>query len=239
MWLARNGDATRAGRTPGSGLRREFMRNAVVAVVSVMVSLAVVAGGTVALWSGRAESSPTSDAGTSPGASGSGVAASESDAALPTVDGVVYAGEYANSLYDPQTGMSLFWRNDSINLYVGLISPGTGWLGVGFSDHRGKPGSNIILGAVSNGMVTVQDNYGVTKELHLADRTSSLLTIGGSEGDGETTIEFVIPLAGGDSQDTALTPGQTVQVILAYQATRDSFTAEHTRYSMTQITLDL
>jgi hypothetical protein len=118
------------------------------------------------------------------------------------------------------------------------VSPGTGWAGVGFSNRSGKPGTNIILGAVSNGTVTIEDHYGVTKELHLPDRTSSLLAIGGSETNGETTLEFVIPLASGDSQDVTLVPGQTVAVILAYQATQDSFTALHTTYSQLQITLD-
>ena len=78
----------------------------------------------------------------------------------------------------------------------------------------------------------------MTKELHLPDKTSSLLAIGGSETNGETTLEFVIPLASGDSQDVTLMPGQTVAVILAYQATQDSFTALHTTYSQLQITLD-
>ena len=134
--------------------------------------------------------------------------------------------------------MSLFWQNDQTNLYVGLISPGTGWLGVGFSHRAGKQGSNIILGAVADGSVTIQDSYGVTKELHLPDKTSSILAYGGSEEAGQTTLEFVIPLASGDSQDTSLAPGDAVQVILAYQAVWDSFATQHTSYSMTQITLD-
>ena len=57
--------------------------------------------------------------------------------------------------------MELFWQNDETNLYVGLISPGTGWAGVGFSHRIGKPGSNIIIGAVSAaGQVTIRDGYG-------------------------------------------------------------------------------
>ncbi len=158
---------------------------------------------------------------------------------VPTSEGLVYSGEYRNNLYDPVTGMLLFWQNDATTLYVGLISPGTGWLSVGFSDRAGKPGSNIILGAVVDGSVTIQDNYGVTRQLHLADKVSSIVTFGGSEEPGQTTLEFVIPLASGDAQDATLAPGQMVHVILAYQATRDSLTSEHTRYSMTQIMLDL
>ncbi|MCX6101277.1 MAG: DOMON domain-containing protein, partial [Candidatus Bipolaricaulota bacterium] len=132
--------------------------------------------GTVPLWNGFAAPAAANDAAAAGSASGSADVAPLAQlagATLPTTDGVVYAGEYRNNLYDPQTGMSLFWQNDQTNLYVGLISPGTGWLGVGFSHRTGKPGSNIIIGAVANGTVTIQDTYGVTKELHLPDKTSS------------------------------------------------------------------
>jgi len=219
-------------------------KTTIIAVVSTMAVLAAAAGGVLALRGGSTVLADT-PGGTAADATGtaSGTAevaplAQQAVSSLPTSDGLIYANEYRNSLYELTTGMSLFWQNDATSLYVGLVSPGTGWAGVGFSDRYGKPGTNIILGAVANGTVTVQDNYGVTKELHLADRTSSLLAIGGSEMGGETTLEFVIPLASGDSQDVTLAPGQTVAVILAYQATKDSFTAQHTRYSQLQITLD-
>jgi hypothetical protein len=210
------------------------MKNAIIAVASVLAALGVVAAGTAALWSGSGADAAAQTTGT---AEGEGEVAPLA-AGLPAAEGIVYAGEYRNNLYDAVTGMSLFWQNDGTYLYVAAISPGTGWVGVGFSNRPGKPGSNILLGAVADGMVTIQDNYGVTRELHLADKTSSVASFGGSEDRGETTIEFVIPLASGDAQDTTLVPGQTVYVILAYQATRDSFTSEHTRYSMTQIALD-
>lgn len=219
-------------------------KTTIIAVVSTIAVLAAAAGGVLALRGGSTALADTS-VGTAADVTGtaSGTAeitplAQQAVSSAPTSDGLIYANEYRNSLYELTTGMSLFWQNDATNLYVGLVSPGTGWAGIGFSDRFGKPGTNIILGAVSSGMVTIEDHYGVTKELHLADRTSSLLAIGGSETSGETTLEFVIPLASGDSQDVTLVPGQTVAVILAYQATKDSFTAQHTRYSQLQITLD-
>ncbi len=175
------------------------MKNTVIAVLSVIAALAVVAGGTVALWRGASADAASGTA------SGSGAAAPLGQtASMPFPEGLVYAGEYRNNLYDPQTGMTLFWQNDATDLHVGLISPGTGWLGVGFSNRVGKMGSNIILGAVAEGSVTIQDGYGATRELYLADRTSSILAFGGSEEAGQTTLEFVIPLASGDSQDTTL-----------------------------------
>jgi hypothetical protein len=219
-------------------------KTAIIAMVSTIAVLAAAAGGALALRGGSAALANTPDetatevTGTASGTAEVAPLGQQGSVNAPTPEGLIYANEYHNSLYDPATGMSLFWQNDAANLYVGLVSPGTGWAGVGFSNRSGKPGSNIILGAVSNGTVTIQDNYGVTKELHLVDRTSSLVAIGGSETSGETTLEFVIPLASGDSQDATLVPGQAVAVILAYQATKDSFTAEHTRYSQLQITLD-
>jgi hypothetical protein len=219
-------------------------KTTIIAVVSTMAVLAAAAGGVLALRGGSTALADTPGGtaadvtGTTSGTVEITPLAQQAVSSAPTSDGLIYANEYRNSLYELTTGMSLFWQNDATNLYVGLVSPGTGWAGVGFSNRSGKPGSDIIIGAVSNGTVTIQDNYGVTKELHLVDRASSLLAIGGSETSGETTLEFVIPLASGDSQDVTLVLGQTVAVILAYQATKDSFTAEHTKYSQLQITLD-
>jgi hypothetical protein len=219
-------------------------KTTIIAVMSAIAVMVTAAGGVLALRGGStvlAETSgdtPADVSGTASGTAEITPLAQQAVSIAPTTDGLIYANEYRNSLYELTTAMSLFWQNDATNLYVGLVSPGTGWAGVGFSNRTGKPGANIILGAVANGAVTIQDNYGVTKELHLVDRASSLLALGGSETNGETTLEFVIPLASGDSQDVSLVPGQTVAVILAYQATKDSFTAEHTRYSQLQITLD-
>jgi len=219
-------------------------KTTIIAVMSAIAVMVAAAGGVLALRNGSTDSADASGetaadvTGTASGTAEVSPLAQQVSARTPASDGLIYANEYRNSLYNPATGMSLFWQNDATNLYVGLVSPGTGWAGVGFSNRSGKPGTNIILGAVSNGTVTIEDHYGVTKELHLPDRTSSLLAIGGSETSGETTLEFVIPLASGDSQDVTLVPGQTVAVILAYQATQDSFTALHTTYSQLQITLD-
>ncbi len=208
------------------------MKHRVIAVACGVAVLAAVAGGAMMLWT----SLGARDARGQQAPAGSTLLGAET--AAPTADGVVYAGEYRNSLYDPQTGMSLFWQNDAATLSVGLVSPGTGWLGVGFGNRPGKAGSNIILGAITDRGVTIQDAYGASRVVHLADSASSILAYGGSEEAGQSTLEFAIPLASGDSQDVALVPGQTVQVILAYQATSDSFAAEHTRYSMSRIDLD-
>lgn len=202
--------------------------------IAVVVAVVVVAGvvGALALRGGAGGAAAQGTGTTAAGGAGS---ASQS---APKADGLIGGAEYRHSLLDPQTGMALYWQNDSTTLCVGLVSPGTGWAGVGFSSRTGKTGSNIIIGAVKSGKVTIEDSYGVTKQLHLPDKASSLLATGGSESGGKTTLEFAIPLSSRDAQDVALVPGQDVAVILAYHATQDSFAAEHTRYSQVQITLD-
>jgi hypothetical protein len=194
-----------------------------IGVVAALVVLAGV-GGMLALRGGA-------------GAAAQGTTGSSLEGA-PKADGLISGAEYRHNMLDPQTGMALYWQNDSTTLFVGLVSPGTGWAAVGFSNRTGKPGSNIIIGCVRNGKVTIEDDYGVTTQLHLPDKASSLLATGGSESGGKTTLEFAIPLSNRDAQDVALVSGQDVAVILAYHATQDSFTAEHTRYSQVEITLD-
>ena len=201
----------------------------IVVVVAAVVVAAV--GGALALRGGGGAAAQDT-ATTAAGAAGS------ASQAAPKADGLIGGAEYRHSLLDPETGMALCWQNDTTTLYVGLVSPGTGWAAVGFSNRAGKPGSNVIIGAVKNGKVTIEDDYGVTTQLHLPDKASSLLATGGSESGGKTTLEFAIPLSSRDAQDVTLTPGQNVAVILAYHATQDSFTAEHTRYSQVQIALD-
>jgi len=202
------------------------MRKSCVIGVVAAVVLAAGIGGALALRGGAGTEARAAETSGSPSQAG------------PRADGAIGTDEYRHSLLDPQTGMALYWQNDTTTLYVGLVSPGTGWAAVGFSNRAGKPGSNIIIGCVRNGKVTIEDDYGVTTQLHLPDKASSLLATGGSESSGKTTLEFAIPLSSRDAQDVTLVPGQDVAVILAYHATQDSFTAEHTRYSQVQVTVD-
>src|SRR4030067_516656 len=53
------------------------------------------------------------------------------------VDGVVNPGEYAGTFTDPVTGIAVSWVHDDVNLSVGLVSPGTGWAGIGVGPEGG------------------------------------------------------------------------------------------------------
>lgn len=156
----------------------------------------------------------------------------------PLVDGVIDGDEYRNSLADEATGMELYWQIEGDTLYVGLVSPGTGWAAVGFSLTHGMKGADIIIGAVTEEGLVIEDHYGSSPTSHRQDESSRITRAEGKEVEGKTTIEFAIPLASPDPNDVALTPGSEITVILAYQASSDSLTARHTKRSALTITLD-
>jgi len=156
----------------------------------------------------------------------------------PAIDGVIGPDEYRHSMTDPGTGMQVHWQNDDTHLYIGLISPGTGWAAIGFDPERKMQGANIIIAAVDKENLVIEDHYGSSPTAHRQDIEDAIIRAAGTEADGATTIEFVIPLASHDTNDALLTPGETVGIILAYHRNNDAFTTRHSKRSTTQITLD-
>ena len=156
------------------------------------------------------------------------------------IDGVVFPGEYAHRT--DAGGFEVHWSNDINFLRVGLVSPGTGYVAIGFDpDHRMK-GANFILGAVEDGRVMMRDDYGNGSVDHTADTllggTNDILEAAGREEEGWTTVEFVIPLATRDAMDRTLVPGETYDILVAYHDTSDSFAARHSRRGSGTIRLD-
>lgn len=42
------------------------------------------------------------------------------------MDGIIKAEEYSGFYLDDNTGLTMYWEHDGTNMYIGLISPGTG-----------------------------------------------------------------------------------------------------------------
>jgi len=160
-------------------------------------------------------------------------------ASLPSVDGTIKPGEYSG--HTEIGDIEVNWSTDKGALRVGLVSPGTGWVAIGFDPTSMMDKANIILGAVVNGAVVARDDVGTGLFTHAPDTSvggqDNILAAAGREADGRTTFEFAIPLNSGDSADRPLSVGQTVKVIVAYQATSDDFGERHTRRDSGTITL--
>lgn len=158
----------------------------------------------------------------------------------PIVDGVIHTGEYAHAM--EAGGFRVYWSNDAIVLRMGLLSPGTGYVAIGLAPERRMQGANFILGAVQNGRTDMRDDYGTGVLSHSADvdngGSSDILAYEGRELNGQTTIEFIIPLDSGDAFDKPLEPGKTYEVLVAFHSTNDSFSARHSQRGSGELRLD-
>lgn len=155
----------------------------------------------------------------------------------PSIDGRIDEGEYANTLHDEETGMSVYWHNDASSLTIGLVSPGAGWLSIGFEPERQMQGANIIIGSIVDGVLTIEDHYGNSPTSHRQDAVDDIVRAEGSEIDGMSVLEFAIPLDSGDDQDKVLTSGSELVIILAYHDWNDGLTARHSKRSTRAILL--
>jgi hypothetical protein len=165
----------------------------------------------------------------------------ESPLLVPAIDGVIQTGEYAHAL--ESGGFRVFWSNDDMVLHLGLLSPGTGYVAIGLDPDQRMRGANYILGAVrGDGQLDMRDDYGTGLLRHEADDAiggrDDILEAAGREVDGQTMIEFVIPLDSGDPFDKPLRPGETYTILVAFHNTDDSFSAMHSQRGSGEIQLD-
>lgn len=155
--------------------------------------------------------------------------------AIPAVDGAVSEGEYPHAV--AAAGVEFHWMNGTVLLFGALVSPGTGWVAVGFDPEYRMEGANIVFAWVTDGEVSMEDHYGTGPTSHGRDFVSHILLSAGTEAGGSTTVEFVVPLNSGDPQDKVLERGKAYTVILAYHRSSDGF-RRHTARGQAEIDLD-
>jgi hypothetical protein len=169
--------------------------------------------------------------------------AREESAVVPSplwaVDGVIDLGEYTRST--TVSDVSIHWSNDTNMLRIGLESPGTGYVSIGFDPVRRMEGANIIIGYVREGEAFVRDDFGTGPTDHAADTDrggqDNVLSYAGTEWADHTVFEFVIPLDSGDEMDKPLRPGETYEILVAYHDLQDGFSATHSRRGAGEIQL--
>ena len=163
-----------------------------------------------------------------------------SSSSVPIVDGIIHTGEYAHAI--EAGGFRVYWTNDAVILRMGLFSPGTGYVAIGLDPDRRMEGANFIIGTVRNGQVDIRDDYGTGSLSHSSDiangGTNDILAAAGRELNGQTTIEFIIPLDSGDRFDKPLEPGDTYKVLVAFHNTSDDFSSRHSQRGSGEIRLD-
>jgi PKD repeat protein len=162
--------------------------------------------------------------------------------AAPTIDGVIDTGEYSHEFTHPVTGVTIHWYNDAEEIYIGLESPGTGWVAIGFDPVAFMRGANFIFCYVDDGEAFVSDQYGSGSFSHIPDTgsggTEDITEYAGVETGEGTVFEFKMLLDTGDEYDNPLSLGGTHTVLNSVQMTSDSLTVKHTRKGSFTITLD-
>ncbi|NLD73128.1 MAG: hypothetical protein GX649_10480 [Chloroflexi bacterium] len=165
-----------------------------------------------------------------------------SDGAVPTIDGQIDEGEYANTA--TVDVMTIWWTHDGTDLYIAAEAPTTGWVSVGLDPEDRMMGADFILVYVADGEASFIDAYGTapTGNVHPPDEelggTNDIIALAATEEDGVTRFEAQRPLDSGDEYDKALTPGETYPIIVAHGPGSDDFTSYHAFRGGTSITLD-
>jgi len=158
-----------------------------------------------------------------------------------SIDGYIVTGEYAHETII--AGVNVYWSNDAHRLRMGLESPGTGFVAIGFDPEHQMQGANYIIAAVHEGELTIRDDYGHEPLAHLDDTLqggeNNIISAAGNEWPDQTVIEFIIPLDSGDAMDKPLLPGHQYTILVAYHSMFDSFSNRHTLSGSGIMQLDL
>jgi len=123
------------------------------------------------------------------------------------------------------------WTIQGDEIHVQLSAKTEGWVAVGFDPIDAMEGANIIIGAVKDGQVKIEDHFGDRKRGHTNDEElggkNNVKNPAGTEEKGVTTISFTIPLNSGDKYDKPIPVDGKGKVMLAYGAGADSFKNRH------------
>lgn len=148
-----------------------------------------------------------------------------------TPDGIISEGEYMDVFRSDDGKFEFYWRSDDEKLYAGMRSDSTGWVSVGFNPTSAMKDADIILGYVEDSVLKVHDMYSIGIYGPHPDDTDiggeySILSSGGMETDGTTTVEFSRYLDTGDIYDSKLSEGADVKFLWSV-ADRDDSEFKH------------
>ena len=152
------------------------------------------------------------------------------------VNGSLDPGEYGAVYSDAGTGIDVHWEHNGSHLKVGLDSPGSGWVSIGFGPRGvGMDGANIVLGYVEEGGgLVILDAVGIGRN-HFPDDErggrDDISDASGSAEEGRTILEFVFPLSSGDGLDHNFRTNRTYGFFLGYHATAKDGSTYHTARS--------
>ncbi len=149
-------------------------------------------------------------------------------------DGRLGQTEYAVKFTDPRTGIEIFGSADSVNLYLALRSPGSGWLALGLGASGMRGALMMIATQEAPGEWKVVQHQGQALYRHTPVKGPNLIAAAAWQEDSRTCMELVLPLK--YAADKAVTAGQATPFIMAYHRNRPAL-SKHTQRSSGTIVL--
>jgi hypothetical protein len=119
-----------------------------------------------------------------------------------------------------KSGITLRYRvtADRKNLDCQVMAHTTGWVAVCFRPTVAMKDGNFIMGYVKGDTTIVSDEFGIGLFEHATDVSQggkdNIISYTGSESDGITQLNFIIPLNSGDKYDREMKIGKTYRVCL-------------------------
>jgi len=144
-------------------------------------------------------------------------------------DGLITTGEYAGRT--SYGDYEIHWNSDGQYIYIGMRAKASGWVAVGFQPGPLHRETDMVLGLVRDGQVSVFDMFSIaelgpcTADSELGGR-DDVLEYGGREEGGYTVVEFKRLLSTGDEYDGKLFSGVN-EIVWAY-STLDDPRQKHT-----------
>jgi hypothetical protein len=138
--------------------------------------------------------------------------------------------------------LRFLWKLRDDRIDIKLAAPTKGWVGIGFNPEKPKDmkGANFIIGYVKEGKAEAFDHYGIAESKHQDDSAIDgridFSNLSGSEQDGQTVLEFTVPLDSGDPADRPILAEDDSIILLAYGRS-DSIVLKHRFRAMLRVNL--
>lgn len=142
--------------------------------------------------------------------------------------GAIWASDHTHRVAAGE--VTVAWTLEEDQIHMELSAETEGWVSVGIDPEDAMGGADIIIGAVKNGKVRIEDHYADRKRGHSADEKlggeNHVMNQEGKEKDGVTTISFTRSVAAAEQWDKPFNTSGKTRVMVAH-GSRDSFVATH------------
>ena len=142
--------------------------------------------------------------------------------------GAIPASDYAHRVEAGE--VTVAWTLEGDQIHMELSAETGGWVSIGIDPEDAMGGADIIIGAVKNSKVRIEDHFADRKRGHSPDEKlggeNHVMNPAGIEENGVTTISFTRSVAAAEKWDKPVNTSGKTRVMVAY-GSRDSLGLSH------------